>query len=203
MPYDTPGPATSLAAHNSATGSRSNVTRSSPPFGNLNRSRKYRPSRVSSARMLGFDQHVPAPAILDPLNRTRSGSNDRNPGTGRDRRSRCSHVVADVARFAVAASVVPLKTTFARRTFGGYGGVTRPSSSCFTNPRVVVRHGAPHGVMHRHARLNQHAPAFRAPTRATRHLAEELKAALGRAKVRQIDANVGIDHADERDIRKV
>jgi len=56
------------------------------------------------------------------------------PGIGRLRSSACSHVVAEVAKLAVPASVVPLNTTFASRTFGGYDGVTRPSSSCLTKP---------------------------------------------------------------------
>src|SRR6185437_3044600 len=39
--------------------------------------------------------------------------------------------------------------------------------------------------------------------RPASHLTEELKATLRRAKVREVDADVGVDHADERHIWKI
>ena len=125
------------------------------------------------------------------------------PAIGRLRSSAWSHVAADVASFAVAASVVPLNTTFARRTLGGYAGVMRPASSSSHEAVVVVRDGADDGVVGRHARLNQHTSALRAAPGPARHLAQELEAALGRAKVREVDADVRVDDADERHVRKV
>src|SRR5262249_10552439 len=106
----------------SATGSRSSVTRSSACFGTGNRSRKYRPSRV---RSLGCS------ALINTCQRQRflirstghgAGPTTVSPCIGRLRSSAWSHVVAEVASCAVAASVAPLNTTLARRTFGGYAG---------------------------------------------------------------------------------
>ena len=57
--------------------------------------------------------------------------------------------------------------------------------------------------MRRHSCLNQHATALRPAAGPARDLAEELEAALRRTKVGKIDADVGVDHTDQRHIWKV
>jgi dipeptidyl aminopeptidase/acylaminoacyl peptidase len=127
-------PAWSPNGHSNATGSRSSVTRSSLPFGMAKRSRKYRPRRVSSAGCSALMRTCQRQRFLMRSTGHGAGPMMVMPGMGRLRRSACSHVVAVVATLAVAASVVPLNTTLASRTFGGYVGVTRPASSSRTNP---------------------------------------------------------------------
>ena len=78
-----------------------------------------------------------------------------------------------------------------------------PASSCAHERVIVVRHGAPHRVVRRHARLDDHLAALRPAPRAARDLAQELEAPLGRAEVRQVDPDVRVDDADERHVREV
>ena len=52
-------------------------------------------------------------------------------------------------------------------------------------------------------RLNQHPSAFRAASRSTRHLTEELKAALGRPEIGQIDADIRVDNTYQRHVGKI
>ena len=59
-----------------------------------------------------------------------------------------------------------------------------------------MRHCADDCMVLRHARLNDNAPAFGTSARATRNLTQELKAALRRAKIREIDSSVGIDNSN-------
>src|SRR5205085_9698981 len=68
---------------------------------------------------------------------------------------------------------------------------------------VVVRDGVDDGVVRRHARLDYHRPSLRTSPGAARNLSDELKSALRRAKIGQVDSNVGVDDADKSDIREI
>ena len=52
-------------------------------------------------------------------------------------------------------------------------------------------------------RLHEHAPAVLAAPGAAGHLRHQLKRALGGAEVGQVQGRVGIDHAHQRDTRKI
>jgi len=52
-------------------------------------------------------------------------------------------------------------------------------------------------------RLHQHPAAARAAAGPPGHLRDQLKRPLGGAEVGQVQRRVGIDHADERDVRKI
>ncbi len=92
---------------------------------------------------------------------------------------------------------------FTRRTPGGYGGLTRVGQLGAHERVVVVRDRASYGVVTRHARLDDDFPALGSAARASRDLAEQLEAAFRRAEVGQVDADVRIDDADERDVREI
>src|SRR5262249_9687436 len=68
---------------------------------------------------------------------------------------------------------------------------------------VVVRDRALDGVVRRNASLDEDAAALRPTPRAPGHLTQELKAALGSAEVREVDADVGVDDAHERHVGEV
>jgi hypothetical protein len=66
-----------------------------------------------------------------------------------------------------------------------------------------VHDGGLDGVVLRQRRLDEHGAAARAATCAAGHLREQLERALAGAEVGQVHRDVGIDHADERDVREV
>src|SRR5262249_20228235 len=73
-----------------------------------------------------------------------------------------------------------------------------------TNERgVVVRYGISHGMVSRQSRLDKYPPGFLRAPRPSRHLAQKLKASFRRPKIREIDADIGVDHPDERHVRKI
>ena len=59
------------------------------------------------------------------------------------------------------------------------------------------------GVVLRLIRLQDHPPAQQAAARPTRHLRQHLEGALARAEVRQIEADIRTDHADQRHHRQI
>ena len=66
-----------------------------------------------------------------------------------------------------------------------------------------MRYRVAHGMVSWYSRLDQYSPALGAAARSARHLAQKLKAAFGCPKVREIDANVGIDDSDQGHVGKV
>ena len=67
---------------------------------------------------------------------------------------------------------------------------------------VLARRGEQHGVLGKTG-LDDHLASVRASPGASRHLREQLEAALGGAEVREVKAGVGGDHADESHLREV
>ena len=57
--------------------------------------------------------------------------------------------------------------------------------------------------MIRRAGLHQHFAGLLAAAGPSRHLHQELEGALGGAEVGQVQGHVGVEHADERDVRKI
>ena len=70
-------------------------------------------------------------------------------------------------------------------------------------PAHVVARGEDDGRVLRVARLDEDRARTLAAARATRHLDEELETALGRAEIRHGERGVGVDHADQRHVRKI
>ena len=86
---------------------------------------------------------------------------------------------------------------------GGIRRIVAPLELARDEADVVVRHGAAHSVMAGHPRLDDHVPALRAAAGAAGDLAQQLEGALRGAEVGEIDADVGIDHTHQRDVREV
>ena len=79
----------------------------------------------------------------------------------------------------------------------------RNCTSFSKNETIVLPRGELNRVVLRIICLHEHfAGKFAAPG-AARHLRQQLKRALGGAKIRQAEREIGGDHADERDALKI
>jgi hypothetical protein len=73
----------------------------------------------------------------------------------------------------------------------------------FRRSLVVLRGGHAHGVVIGIDGLDQHDPRHVAASGAAGDLGEKLKGALGRAEIRHAEADIGRDHAHQRDIGNI
>src|SRR5687768_1620011 len=153
--------------------------------------------------MLGLEQEVPAPAILDPLDWTgrgthhgdvlaRTGGNQpAKPFSGLDRELR-GRIFLEPAEHDV------------RKPDVRWIRWIDTSRHLLAHERlVVVRYGVADRVVGWNAGLDQHAPSLHSPARASGDLTQQLKAALRRPEIRKVDPDIGVYHPNERDIRKV
>src|SRR3984893_14035914 len=69
--------------------------------------------------------------------------------------------------------------------------------------RIVLGAGVVHRVKVRMITLNQDATWSISPTGAAGHLRDQLKGALGGAKVRQLQTRIHRNHAHQRHVRKI
>ena len=103
----------------------------------------------------------------------------------------------------VSASPSPDTIRFTSESSGGYGGAQPQLPLLRQEPLGVVPRRPDQGVVLRMARLDQHPAALGPPARAAGHLGEELEGSLGGAEIGQVEAGVGVHHADQRDVGEV
>ena len=70
-------------------------------------------------------------------------------------------------------------------------------------PLVVVLHGRLEREVSRSGRLHEDFPRLGAPAGSPRHLGEELEGAFAGPEVRKVEADVGVDDPDQRDVGKI
>src|SRR6185312_1672009 len=154
-------------------------------------------------RVLTLEQYVPAPARRDALDRAWRGPDYREPGAFPHANQTAQPASASNGKVRDtrldATAEYDVRESIVRRIHRLYS-----SGQLFGDERhVVVSHGTLHCMMARHSRLNEYFAAACAAPRASGHLAQKLEAPLARTKIRQIDTDVGVDHSDKRNVRKI
>src|SRR4051812_22207745 len=155
------------------------------------------------AWLIGFQEHVPAPATLDPLDRARRGTDycDFVAGAGRNELAQPFAGVDGQLRGRLFDQTA--ENNICQTHVRGIGRIFPPLELLAHEGRVVVSNCVPHGMVTGQSRLDEDLSALRAATGSSRDLTQELEATLGRAKIREVDSDIGVDDPDQGDVGEV
>ena len=149
-----------------------------------------------------LEHHVPAPPVLEPCQRTRRRPKhrDRQVTLLHQPHAPGGHRLRRVGRGQFFRRRYDKIHQAHERRVG-----RRTAESEFRRGKAigVVRRREGQRMMPGRTRLHDDAAAARTPTRATRHLRQQLESALGRAEVRQVQGGVGVHHAHQGHPREI